>query len=46
LKFSMPPTVGEGARLVVRAKDGPRYGELRFKLNIKPVEKAAEPVTR
>jgi hypothetical protein len=46
LKFSMPPSVGEGARLVVRAKDGSRYGELRFKLNIKPAEKAVEPVTR
>jgi hypothetical protein len=46
LKFSMPPSVGEGARLVVRAKDGPRFGELRFKLNVKPVEKNAEPVTR
>jgi hypothetical protein len=45
LKFSMPPNVGEGARLVVRAKDGPRYGELRFKVNIKPADKAPEPVT-
>jgi len=46
LKFSMPANVGEGARLVLRAKDGPRYGELRFKLSVKPSDKTPEPVSR
>jgi hypothetical protein len=43
LKFSLPPNVAEGFALVVRATDGSRYGELRFRLKTKPLEKS--PVT-
>ena len=46
LKFSMPANVTEGAWLVVRAQDGTRYGELRFRLKVKSREKAPEPVAR
>lgn len=46
LKFPMPPNVAEGAWLVVRARDGARYGDLRFRLKVKAREKAPEPVSR
>jgi hypothetical protein len=46
LKFSMPENVGEGARLVVRGKDGPRCSELRFNLKVKYSDKTPEPVSR
>ena len=36
LKFPIPPNVSDGASLVVRATDGSRYGELRFRLKSKP----------
>ena len=46
LKFPMPPNVAEGSALVVRATDGSRYGELRFRLKSKPLEKTPDPVSR
>ncbi len=46
LKFSMPPNVAEGSSLVVRAADGSRYGELRFRLKSKPGDEATAPVSR
>jgi hypothetical protein len=36
LKFPMPPDVAEGSSLVVRATDGSRFGELRFRLKSEP----------
>ena len=32
LKFSLPAAITEGSALVIRATDGERYGELRFRL--------------
>jgi hypothetical protein len=46
LKFPMPPRVTEGSSLVVRAADGSRYGELRFRLKSKPHDKAPATVSR
>jgi hypothetical protein len=46
LKFPMPPNVAEGSSLVVRATDGSRYGELRFRLKSKTLEKTPDPVSR
>jgi hypothetical protein len=45
LRFPMPPDVAEGYALVVRATDGVRCGELRFRLKNKPVEKAPVPAS-
>ena len=45
LKFPMPTNVAEGSSLVVRATDGSRYGELRFRLKSKPREKTPAPVS-
>jgi len=46
LKFPMPPNVAEGSSLVVRATDGSRYGELRFRLKSKPHDQNPAPVSR
>jgi hypothetical protein len=46
LKFPMPADITEGSSLVVRAADGSRYGELRFRLKSKPVDKTPAPVAR
>jgi len=46
LKFAVPANVAEGAYLVVRASDGLRYGELRFRLKLKGVDKTPAPVSR
>ncbi len=46
LKFPMPPNAMEGSSLVVRAAEGSRFGELRFRLKSKPVEKTTAPVSR
>ena len=46
LKFPMPPHVTEGSSLVVRAADGSRSGELRFRLKSKPHDKAPATVSR
>jgi hypothetical protein len=46
LKFPLPPNVTEGSSLVVRASDGSRYGELRFRLKSKPIDKTPAPVSR
>ena len=46
LKFPMPPNVAEGSSLVVRATDGTRYGEMRFRLKSKPLEKTPAPVSQ
>jgi hypothetical protein len=46
LNFSMPPNVAEGSSLVVRATDGSRYGELRFRLKSKVREKPPAPVSQ
>ena len=46
LKFPMPPNVAEGSSLVVRATDGSRYGELRFRLKSKPHDKTPVPASR
>jgi hypothetical protein len=46
LKFAMPQDVAEGSSLVVRAADGSRRGELRFRLKSKPVGEAPVPVSR
>jgi hypothetical protein len=40
LKFPMLPNATDGASLVVRATDGTRYGELRFRLKAKPFQKS------
>jgi len=46
LKFPMPPHVAEGSSLVVRATDGSRFGELRFRLKSKPHDNTPAPVSR
>jgi hypothetical protein len=46
LKFPMPTNVAEGSSLVVRAADGSRSGELRFRLKPKPHDKTPAPVSR
>jgi len=46
LKFPMPANVAEGSSLVVRATDGSRYGELRFRLKSKPREKTPVPASK
>jgi hypothetical protein len=46
LRFPMPPNVVEGSSLVVRATDGSRCGELRFRLKSKPQDKTPAPVSR
>jgi hypothetical protein len=46
LKFPIPSVIRDGAFLVVRAADGARYGELRFRLKSKPREDATAPVGR
>ncbi len=46
LKFPMPANVAEGSSLVVRATDGSRYGELRFRLKSKPRDKTPAPVSQ
>jgi hypothetical protein len=46
LKFPIPPNVSDGASLVVRATDGSRYGELRFRLKSKPHDKTPAPVAQ
>jgi len=46
LKFPMPPHVTEGSSLVVRATDGSRFGELRFRLKSKPHDNTPAPVSR
>jgi hypothetical protein len=45
LKFALPSTVAAGSSLVVRASDGSRYGEIRFRLKSKRVEKTPTPVS-
>jgi len=45
LKFPMPANVADGSSLVVRATDGSRYGELRFRLKSKAREKTPAPVS-
>jgi hypothetical protein len=44
LRFPMPANIAKGSSLVVRAVDGSREGELRFRLKAKPREKAPAPV--
>jgi hypothetical protein len=46
LQFPMPAMMAEGSSLVVRASDGARHGELRFKLKTKPRERVPTPVSR
>ena len=46
LKFPMPTNVAEGSSLVVRAADGSRCGELRFRLKPKPQDNTPAPVSR
>jgi hypothetical protein len=46
LRFPMPAMMAEGSSLVVRASDGSRQGELRFKLKTKPREPAPAPASR
>ncbi len=46
LKFPMPANVAEGSSLVVRATDGTRFGELRFRLKTKTPDKTPAPVSR
>ena len=36
LKFPLPPNVDEGSSLLVRAREGSRTGELRFRLKSRP----------
>ncbi len=45
LKFPILPNASEGASLVVRATDGSRYGELRFRLKAKPRDKTPTPIS-
>jgi hypothetical protein len=40
LKFPMPEDVADGTALVLRATDGTRFGQLRFRLKAKSSEKA------
>jgi len=46
LKFPILPNASEGASLVVRATDGSRYGELRFRLKAKPRDNRPAPESR
>ncbi len=46
LQFPMPAEINEGAFLVIRAVDGQRYGELRFRMKAKPRENTPAPVGR
>jgi hypothetical protein len=46
LTFPMPTNMAEGSSLVVRASDGSRHGELRFKLKTKPRESVPAPASR
>jgi hypothetical protein len=46
LIFPIPPNASDGASLVVRATDGSRYGELRFRLKAKPHDKTPAPGSR
>jgi len=46
LRFPMPPNAKEGSSLVVRASDGSRHGELRFRLKSKPHENTPAPASR
>ena len=46
LKFPLPHDVTEGSSLVVRAAEGGRYGELRFRLKPKPHDKTPAPASR
>ena len=46
LQFPMPANVADGSFLVVRAAEGTRYGELRFRMKAKPRENAPAPVGR
>ena len=46
LRFPMPADVAEGSALVVRATDGSRYGELRFRLKAKAPSNSPSPVAR
>jgi hypothetical protein len=46
LKFAMPENVADGSSLVVRAAEGDRRAELRFRLKSKPVDKSPAPVSR
>jgi hypothetical protein len=45
LKFPIQPNATDGASLVVRATDGTRYGELRFRLKAKPLDNKPSPVS-
>jgi hypothetical protein len=45
LKFPILPDASDGASLVVRATDGSRYGELRFRLKAKPPDKTPAPIS-
>jgi hypothetical protein len=45
LKFPIQPNATDGASLVVRATDGIRYGELRFRLKAKPLDNKPAPVS-
>jgi hypothetical protein len=45
LQFPMPADVADGSSLVVRARDGSRFGELRFRLKSKAREKSPAPVS-
>lgn len=46
LKFPILPNASDGASLVVRATDGSRYGELRFRLKAKPRDNRPAPESR
>jgi len=46
LKFPIPPNASDGASLVVRATDGSRYGELRFRLKSKPRDTTPAPAAQ
>lgn len=46
LKFPMPAHAAEGSSLLVRATDGDRFGELRFRLKSKPRDKTPATVSR
>lgn len=46
LRFPMPSSFPDGSFLVVRAAEGTRYGELRFRLKAKPREDTPAPVGR
>jgi hypothetical protein len=46
LRFPMPAHTAEGSCLVLRASDGGRFTELRFRLKSKPRDNAPVPVSR